>query len=131
MGAHSAIWQGYVDSSLMGSGQFDKAGILSYDISALEAGSPGFTISPQEIAALKASFADPSSVFGTGITVGGEKFVCIRADDRSIYGKKGKEGIVIVKAASAVMIAHHGKDVQTPNAANVVEGLVDYINKPQ
>ncbi|OJZ84475.1 hypothetical protein ASPFODRAFT_166247 [Aspergillus luchuensis CBS 106.47] len=131
MGQHSAIWQGYVDSSLMGSGQFDKAGILSHDLSGLEAGSPGFTISPQELQGLAAAFKDPASAFGTGITVGGEKFVAIKADDRSLYGKKGKEGIVVVKAVSCVMVAHHAENAQTTNAATVVENLVDYINNPR
>ncbi|PLB44897.1 Profilin/allergen [Aspergillus steynii IBT 23096] len=128
MGAHSAIWQGYVDSSLMGSGQFDKAAILSYDISGVEAQSPGFSISPQELQAIVSAYSSADVARGNGITVGGEKFITIRADERSLYGKKGKEGIVIVKAKSCVMIAHHPDTVQLPNAATVVENLVDYIN---
>ncbi|KAE8380114.1 Profilin/allergen [Aspergillus bertholletiae] len=129
MGAHSAVWQGYVDSSLMGSGQFDKAAILSHDLSGTEAYSPGFTISADELKGLAAAFADNGVAMGQGIKVGGEKFVSIRADERSLYGKKGKEGIVVVRAKSCVMIAHHPETVQTPNAATVVENLVDYINK--
>ncbi|PYI03096.1 Profilin/allergen [Aspergillus sclerotiicarbonarius CBS 121057] len=131
MGQHSAIWQGYVDSSLMGSRQFDKAGILSHDFSGLEAGSPGFTISPTELQGLASAFANSDSAWASGITVGGEKFVTIKADDRSLYGKKGKEGIVVVKAVSCVMVAHHAENVQTTNAATVVENLVDYINNPR
>lgn len=45
--------------------------------------------------------------------------------------KQGKEGIVVVKAVSCVMVAHHAENVQTPNAATVVENLVDYINNPR
>ncbi|KAB8222496.1 putative profilin Pfy1 [Aspergillus novoparasiticus] len=129
MGAHSAVWQGYVDSSLMGSGQFDKAAILSHDLSDTEAKSPKFEISAQELQGLAAAYADSAAAMANGIIVGGEKFVAIRADDRSLYGKKGKEGIIVVKAKSCVMVAHHGEDVQTTNAATVVENLVDYINK--
>ncbi|KAL4890568.1 profilin [Aspergillus ambiguus] len=128
MGAHSAVWQGYVDSSLMGSQQFDKAAITSYDLSGVEASSPGFSISPQELSGLAAIYKDPNSGFANGLTVGGEKFVAIKADERSIYGKKGKEGIVVVKAKSCVMIGHHPETVQTTNAATVIENLVDYIN---
>ncbi|GAB1211603.1 hypothetical protein ATERTT37_000726 [Aspergillus terreus] len=120
---------GYVDSSLMGSGQFDKAAIASHDLSGVEASSAGFTLSPQELSGIAAVYQDPTSGFTNGLTIGGEKFVAIKADDRSIYGKKGKEGIVVVKAKSCVMIAHHGESVQTTNAATVVENLVDYINK--
>ncbi|GKZ21185.1 hypothetical protein AbraIFM66951_011578 [Aspergillus brasiliensis] len=155
MGQHSAIWQGtvYPDHaypasataappswhrnsdarpfSLMGSGQFDKAGILSHDVSGVEASSPGFSISPTELQGLAATLKDPSTAFANGITVGGEKFVAIKADERSLYGKKGKEGIVVVKAVSCVMVAHHAENVQTTNAATVVENLVDYINNPR
>ncbi|OGM39553.1 profilin [Aspergillus bombycis] len=139
MGAHSAVWQGtiesvfllsgYVDSSLMGSGQFDKAAVLSHDLGGTEAYSPGFTISVDELKELAAAFANSATAMANGFHVGGEKFVAIRADDRSLYGKKGKEGIVVVRAKSCVMIAHHPESVQTPNAATVVENLVDYLNK--
>ncbi|KAB8210879.1 Profilin/allergen [Aspergillus parasiticus] len=128
MSAHSAVWQAYVDSSLMGSQQFDKAAILSYNFSGVEAQSPGFSISPEELQGLASLYADSASAMTSGIKVGGEKFVAIRADDRSLYGKKGKEGIIVVKAKSCVMIAHHAENVQTTNAATVVENLVDYIN---
>ncbi|KAF9894451.1 hypothetical protein FE257_007954 [Aspergillus nanangensis] len=129
MGAHSAIWQGYVDSSLMGSGQFDKAAIASHDLSDVEASSAGFSIAPQELASIVTAYSSVDNAFAHGFTVGGEKFVAIKADERSLYGKKGKEGIIIVKAKSCVMIAHHGEAVQTTNAATVVENLVDYINQ--
>ncbi|KAA8650271.1 profilin [Aspergillus tanneri] len=128
MGAHSAIWQGYVDSSLMGSGQFDKAAILSHDLSGVEAQSSGFTISPEELSGLISAYSSSDTARANGIVVGGEKFVVIRADDRSLYGKKGKEGIVIVRAKSCVMVTHHPDNVQTTNAATIVEKLVDYIN---
>ncbi|KAJ5272886.1 hypothetical protein N7478_008011 [Penicillium angulare] len=131
MGAHSAVWQGYVDSSLMGSGQFDKAGILAADFSGLEAQSPGFQLSQEDINSLAAAFTSDATAFANGFSIGGEKFVTIRADARSLYGKKGKEGAIVVRASACTMIAHHGENVQTTNAATVVEKLVDYINNPQ
>ncbi|PLN79657.1 putative profilin [Aspergillus taichungensis] len=127
MGQHSAVWQGYVDSSLMGSGQFDKAAIVSYDFSDVEASTPGYTFSPQELSGLKGAYDNPAGAFGTGVTLAGDKFVVIRSDGTSVYGKKGKEGVIIVKTPSAILVAHHGENVQTPNAATVVENLGDYI----
>lgn len=44
---------------------------------------------------------------------------------------QGKEGIIVVKAVSCVIVAHHPESVQTTNASNAVEGLVDYINNPR
>ncbi|RMJ29001.1 hypothetical protein PHISP_00081 [Aspergillus sp. HF37] len=131
MGQHSAIWQGYVDSSLMGSGQFDKAAILSPDFSGVEAASSGFSMPQSEVTALASAFGNSSQVLENGFVVGGDKFFAIRADDRSLYGKKTKEGVVVVRAVSCIIVAHHPETVQTPNAATVVENLVDYINQPR
>ncbi|KAL4762465.1 profilin [Aspergillus foveolatus] len=127
MGAHSAVWQQYVDSSLMGSGQFDKAAILSPDFSGVEASSPGFTISPQEIQGIGSAFGDSTWAMQNGVTIGGEKFLAIKADDQSVYGKKGKEGVVIVRTPSCIMIGHHTEAVQTTNAAAAIEKVGDYL----
>ena len=45
-------------------------------------------ISPEEVTALATAFKDTAYVQANGFTVGGDKFFAIRADDRSIYGKK-------------------------------------------
>ncbi|KAJ5467940.1 hypothetical protein N7475_005692 [Penicillium sp. IBT 31633x] len=122
---------GYVDSSLMGSGQFDKAGILAADFSGVEAASPGFALSQEEINSLITAYTSSDQAFANGFSVCGEKFVTIKADERSVYGKKGKEGVIVARASSCTIIAHHGESVQTTNAATVVENLVDYLNNPR
>ncbi|CAG8075005.1 unnamed protein product [Penicillium salamii] len=129
MGDHAAIWQSYVDSSLMGSGQFDKAGILAVDFSGLSAASAGFALSQEEINSLISAYTSSDNAFANGFSIAGEKFVTIKADERSLYGKKGKEGVIVARASSCTIIAHHGEGVQTTNAATVVENLVDYLNK--
>ncbi|KGO77446.1 Profilin/allergen [Penicillium italicum] len=145
----------------MGSGQFDKAGILAADFSVVEAASPGFAVSSpvvfflvrggvtdfntvanvsgfvgiqlsqEEINSLITAYTSSDQAFASGFSICGEKFVTIRADERSVYGKKGKEGVIIARASSCTIIAHHTEAVQTPNAATVVENLVDYLNNPQ
>ncbi|EPS26373.1 Profilin-2 [Penicillium oxalicum] len=128
MGAHSATWQAYVDSSLMGSGQFQKAGVLAADFSGLEAATPGFALSQEDINSLASAFTSSDNAFANGFSIAGEKYVCIKADERSLYGKKGKEGAIVVRASACTMIGVHGATVQTTNAATVVENLIDYIN---
>lgn len=115
----------------MGSGQFEKAGILAADFSGLEAGSPGFELSQDDINTLASAFTSPDNAFANGFSIGGEKFVTIKADERSLYGKKGKTGAIVVRASACTMIAYHGEGAQTTNAATVVENLCDYINNPQ
>lgn len=48
-------------------------------------------VSPQEMAEVVAAFkdtADVKKVQSTGLHVAGEKFIVLKADDRSLYGKK-------------------------------------------
>lgn len=42
----------------------------------------------QEVSGLATAFSNTSHAFENGLTVGGDKFFAIRADERSIYGKK-------------------------------------------
>ncbi|GAT25090.1 profilin Pfy1 [Aspergillus luchuensis] len=139
MGQHSAIWQATISPALrlaLPASRYDTLPDHRWfdrrDPTANQAPNQHEpSASPQELQGIAAAFKDPNSAFGTGITIGGEKFVTIRADERSLYGKKGKEGIVVVKAVSCVMVAHHAENAQTTNAATVVENLVDYINNPR
>jgi len=123
-------WQAYVDSSLVGSGHVDKAAIVSAAGDSIWAATPGFTISTSEtneiVAALKGGDA-VNKVLAEGLHVAGERFVVFKAEDRSIYGRKGKEGIVICKTQQAILIAHYGENVIAGNAAITVEQLADYL----
>lgn len=89
------------------------------------------------------------SVQSTGLHVAGEKFIVLKADERSLYGKKvrtttclttcmeialltqdytqGREGIVIVKTTQALLVTHYPETVQPGAAANTVEQLADYL----
>ena len=89
--------------------------------------------------------ADVKQVQSSGLHVGGERYVVLKADDRSLYGKKvhtspettdrrlgltqtqGKEGIVIVKTTQAILVTHYPETVQPGSAANTVEQLADYL----
>jgi profilin len=41
-----------------------------------------------EIATLSGAFKDPTPIRSNGLHVAGTKYFCLRADDRSIYGKQ-------------------------------------------
>jgi len=123
-------WQAYVDTSLVGTGNIDKAAIFNSEGTSVWASSPGFTVSPAEIKEVVASYKDTGDVKkvqANGLHVGGERFVVIKADDRSLYGKKGKEGIVIVKTQQAILLTHYPETVQPGSATNTVEQLADYL----
>ena len=42
----------------------------------------------QAVVAAYKDTTDPKKVWGTGLHIAGEKYVTLKADDRSLYGKK-------------------------------------------
>ena len=79
--------------SLVGTGNVDKAAIFNAEGNSVWATSAGFTVSPQEMQEVVAAYRDPGKdgvkqVQSTGLHVAGERFVVLKADERSIYGKK-------------------------------------------
>ncbi|KAI9832705.1 MAG: profilin, required for normal timing of actin polymerization in response to thermal stress [Phylliscum demangeonii] len=162
-----ASWQAYVDTSLIGTGNLDKAAIFDATGTSVWAASAGFTVrtgpsrgerlrrtkdlpldgdavtdeaanlpisasqvDPQETKVIVASFNDKNevkAVQSNGLHVGGERYVVLKADDRSLYGRKGKEGIIVVKTKQAILVTHYPETAQPGTAANVVEQLADYL----
>jgi len=123
-------WQEYVDTGLVATGNLDKAAIFNSAGDSVWATSTGFVVSPDEIKEIVGAYkdkADVKQVQSSGLHIAGEKFVVLRADDRSIYGKKGREGVVIVKTTQALIVAHYPESAQPGAAANVVEKLADYL----
>lgn len=123
-------WQAYVDTSLVGTGNVDKAAIFNSEGNSVWASSAGFTVAPNEMKEVVGSFKDTGDVKqvqSNGVHIAGERYVVIKADDRSLYGKKGKEGIVVVKTQQALLVTHYPETVQPGSAANTVEQLADYL----
>ncbi|KAL8849315.1 MAG: hypothetical protein Q9221_005725, partial [Calogaya cf. arnoldii] len=115
---------------LVATGNIDKAAIFNSEGNSVWASSSGFTVSPAEMQAVVASFTDKQDVkkvFSEGFHIATEKFFTIKSDDRSLYGKKGKEGVVIVKTQQAILVAHYPESVQPGSAATTVEQLGDYL----
>ena len=78
-------------NSLVGTGNVDRAAIFNNEGNSVWATSAGFTVSPtemQEVVAAYKDTGDVKQVQSTGLHIAGERFIVIKADDRSIYGKK-------------------------------------------
>ncbi|KAJ3055736.1 profilin, required for normal timing of actin polymerization in response to thermal stress [Rhizophlyctis rosea] len=119
-------WQSYVDTNLLGTRKITKAAIHGLDGS-LWATSKGFSVTPTEAQALIKAFTDASGIRANGLHVGGTKYIALRADDRSVYGKKGSGGVVTVKTKQCVLIGAYEEPIQPGEATKVVEGLADYL----
>jgi len=87
----------------------------------------GFTVSKENATALVNAFKDAGGIRANGLHVGGTRYVVLKADDRSVYGKQGSNGVVTVKTKQTVLIGVYNQNQQPGNAANVVEKLADYL----
>ncbi|KAM7206866.1 Profilin [Naviculisporaceae sp. PSN 640] len=128
-------WQAYVDSSLVGSGHIEKGAIISAAGDSTWAATSGFTVKPDEakeiVAILEGGGKGPAvdKAFSEGIHVDGERYVAFNVEDRHIYGRKGRTGVIIVKTKQAILVGKYGEGQQAGNATTTVEALADYLIK--
>lgn len=125
-------WQAYIDQSLVGTGNIDKAVICDVTGQTAWATSKDFSLTAAEMGAIAASFSDKSETKGVvanGVKVNGTKYMTIESTDDSLKAKKGKEGVVAYKTAQTILIAHHPEDITTPAAYNSVVELGEYLKK--
>ncbi|KAM9991050.1 hypothetical protein ACTFIY_007055 [Dictyostelium cf. discoideum] len=116
-------WQAYVDNNLIGAG-FAQAALLGQDGS-VWAHNTGFNVT--EGKAISALFAKDGAAFSTGIHVAGKKYMAIKSDTRSAYGKLGAGGVVCVKTSTGIIVAVYDDKLQPGAAANIAEKLADYL----
>jgi profilin len=122
-------WQAYVDSTLLGSKNVNAAAIFSATGDSVWATSTSFAVKPEEIKTLATAFGDGTKVpeLPTGFHIGGIKYITIKCEEKKIYGKQGKTGIVCVRTAQAILVAYYGESIQPGQAASTVEALGDYL----
>jgi len=121
-------WQAYVDSSLVGTGTVDKAAIYSKAGDSTWAISSGFHLSGPEVITICEGFDNNDAVLGSGIKIGGQKYITIRADDKVIQGRKGEEGVICHRTKQAVLVAHYPAGQQAGEVTKVVLALGDYLS---
>lgn len=80
-------WQAYVDTNLVGTGHVAKAAILGLDGSKWAA-SAGFNVTADEGKKIVAALKDASAIRANGLYVAGVKYLALKCDDRSVYGKQ-------------------------------------------
>ncbi|KAN0042162.1 hypothetical protein ACTFIV_004721 [Dictyostelium citrinum] len=104
---------------------FIHAAIIGADGSILEK-SNGMDLKPSECSGIVLGFrnkAFPESIF----FVGGKRYVVLKNDDRSLYGKLGSGGVVCVKTKTVILIGIYDYKLKHVAAANTVERLGDYL----
>ena len=121
-----SAWQEYVDNQLVATGEITHGAIVGLN-GALWAASPGFTLGNGEADALIAAFNDSTNIRANGFQLKGIKYVTLKAEGRSIYGKHGTTGCATARTGQAVIIGLYDEAQKAGNAANAVEKLADYL----
>ena len=111
----------------MATGKVDKAVLYSRAGDAVWATSGGIVLSVNEISSIATGFDDPSNLQSNGLHIQSLKFMLLRADDRSIYGRHDAEGVICVRTKQTILIAHYPANVQAGEATKIVEQLADYL----
>jgi len=125
-------WQDYVDNNLVGTGKISRACIIGLK-GGVWATTAGFTLTPAEVTeiikSLNALGNDTllQGVQASGIRAAGAKYFFLQATARSIYCKKGADGIILTKTNQAVLLGEYKAPVQAGEATVIVEGLADYL----
>jgi len=84
-------------------------------------------VTPAQGTTLAGAFNNADAIRAGGFDLAGVHYVTLRADDRSIYGKKGAAGVITVKTSKAILVGVYNEKIQPGTAANVVEKLADYL----
>lgn len=91
------------------------------------AGSGGLQLQQSEIAEIASGFDNPTGLQSNGLHIQGQKFMLLKADERSIYGRFDAQGVVIVRTKQTILIGHYPAGVQAGEATKIVEQLGDYL----
>lgn len=124
-------WQQYVDNQICSqvtckvaviAGKADGAVWAKFELD------PSHAVRPEELQKIAAGMnAKPESFLETGIEIGGEKYICLQAEDKLVRGRKGGSALIICATNTCLLIATT-TDGFPPGQLNiVVERLGDYL----
>merc|ERR1712141_297586 len=119
-------WQSYVDDQLLNTKMVTHAVICGHDGN-IWAKSADFVVTPEELKALIAKYADTSLLAQGGITVAGKKYMYLSSTDKVIRAKKGTSGVHAVKTTQTYILCVYEDPIVPEQAASVTEKLGDYL----
>ncbi|XP_066924250.1 profilin-4-like [Clytia hemisphaerica] len=121
--------QTLLQECLVSTGHVECCAIFRRKDILLRANSNGFTLSIQEMEDLSNTFSNLSETHSRGILLKDTNYKVIRADKYSIYGKKGKEGLVMIRTSILIILALYSADMYPSIVVEAVEKLGDYLRE--
>ena len=123
-------WQVYIDDNLLASQMVSAAGI--YDLHGNPwAYSAAFAAQIAEVASISGHMhtGAPSGLAGPGVIIAGVKYMFVKGDKDEVYGKKGNEGVLIIKCNTCLIVAYHNDKIQPGQMRSTVGKLADFLKK--
>ncbi|XP_013782042.1 profilin-1-like [Limulus polyphemus] len=124
-------WQTYVDNQICAQVQCRLAviaGIQNGGIWAKYEMDSTCTITETELRLIIEKMKSNPTVFQeTGIHIGGEKYICLKASDTLLRGRKGSSALCIVATEQCLIAAATTDGVPAGKLNIVVERLGDYL----
>jgi profilin len=119
-------WDGYVNS-LVGP-SVGAAAYLGHD-GAIWAKSAHLKLSPDEGKKFADAFKNPDGARGTGLTIGGEKFMVIQATAEHVIGKKGTSGFSAYKTNQTIVLGVYNEPQVPGNCEEAVFKSANYLKQ--
>ncbi|KAE8337191.1 hypothetical protein BDV24DRAFT_154511 [Aspergillus arachidicola] len=117
-------WQDYVDHQLIKQG-LAHAAFIGDDL-AVWASSEGFYLSEAERQAMFDAFKNPYHVYESGLDLAERHFSAVVADDRIIKVTQGKNGAMLVKMKSFIIVGEYGA-LPPVQAQHFISKVADYL----
>jgi len=124
-------WQAYVDNQICALVQCKVAAIAGLQDGAIWAKfekDPKFTVTQQELKTIADTMrGNPTAFNEAGVVVGGEKYICLSAEDKLVRGRKGTCALIVVATNTCLLVAATIEGFAPGVLNSVVEKLGDYL----
>ncbi|KAH9416124.1 profilin chickadee [Dermatophagoides pteronyssinus] len=123
-------WQSYVDNQICQHVDCTLAAIANIQDGSIWAKfeKDDKKISPKELKTIADTIRqNPNGFLETGIHIGGEKYICIQADNQLVRGRRGSSALCIVATNTCLLAAATVDGYPAGQLNNVIEKLGDYL----
>lgn len=120
-------WQGYIDTSLLGTGAMHSAAIIGLADGAYWAYGGTHIPQPDEVQHIIKSLADPSVAQAGGVRLAAAKYFTLRATPGLIYCKLGAGGACIAATKQAAIVGIYGEGVNPAACNAAVENVAKFL----
>ncbi|XP_072412980.1 profilin-4 isoform X2 [Chiloscyllium punctatum] len=120
-------YQDLLTQSLTATNHVQDCAIISLKNPSVVTASIGFKLESEEIQAFLKAFNQPSNFRDEGLYFKNVIYLCVRADNSSVYGKHDNIGLVLVKTGSYIICATYREGMYPSVCVEAAEKLGDYF----